>query len=71
MGLSIFLSGMHMKPFIPITAQELVFGYDDPLVNLAHKFFPRTRRPVMSKMGLLLGVSTIFGFSVTIDARFK
>ncbi|KAH0949613.1 hypothetical protein HN011_006049, partial [Eciton burchellii] len=66
MGLSLFLSGMHMKPFIPITAQELVFGYDDPLVSLAHKFLPRTRRP-MSRIGLLLGrngtlseISTIF-----------
>ncbi|KAG5314908.1 SCRB1 protein, partial [Pseudoatta argentina] len=66
MGLSIFLSGLHMKPFIPITAQELVFGYDDPLVSLGHKFLPKTRRP-MSRMGLLLGrngtlseISTIF-----------
>ncbi|XP_015586555.1 scavenger receptor class B member 1 [Cephus cinctus] len=65
-GLSIFLSGMDMKPFVPITAQELVFGYDDPLVSLAHRFFPKTRRP-MSQMGLLLGrngtlneVSTIY-----------
>ncbi|XP_012230409.1 scavenger receptor class B member 1 [Linepithema humile] len=54
MGLSIFLSGLHMKPFVPITAQELVFGYDDPLVSIAHRFFPKTRRP-MSRMGLFLG----------------
>ncbi|KAG7208444.1 hypothetical protein KM043_014671 [Ampulex compressa] len=66
LGLSVFLSGMHMRPFVPITAQELVFGYDDPLVSIAHRFFPKTRRP-MSRMGLLLGrngtlseVSTIF-----------
>ncbi|XP_012270659.1 scavenger receptor class B member 1 [Orussus abietinus] len=66
LGLSMFLSGMDMKPFVPVTAQELVFGYDDPLVSLAHRFFPKTRRP-MSQMGLLLGrngtlneVSTIF-----------
>lgn len=50
-----FLSGMHMKSFVPVTAQELVFGYDDPLVSIAHRFFPKTRRP-MSQMGLLLGV---------------
>lgn len=56
MGLSMFLSGMDMKPFVPVTAQELVFGYDDPLVSIAHRFFPKTRRP-MSQMGLLLGVS--------------
>lgn len=55
LGLSMFLSGMHMKSFVPVTAQELVFGYDDPLVSIAHRFFPKTRRP-MSQMGLLLGV---------------
>lgn len=55
-GLSMFLSGMQMKPFIPLTAQELVFGYDDPLVSIAHRFFPISRRP-MSKMGILNGVS--------------
>ncbi|XP_076163294.1 scavenger receptor class B member debris buster [Ptiloglossa arizonensis] len=66
LGLSMFLSGMHMRPFVPVTAQELVFGYDDPLVSIAHRFFPKSRRP-MSQMGLLLGrngtleeVSTIF-----------
>ncbi|XP_029158687.1 scavenger receptor class B member 1 isoform X2 [Nylanderia fulva] len=66
MGLSIFLSGMHMKPFVPVTAQELVFGYDDPLVSLGYRFLPKTRRP-MSRMGLLIGrngtlseISTIF-----------
>ncbi|XP_017792613.1 PREDICTED: scavenger receptor class B member 1 [Habropoda laboriosa] len=65
-GLSVFLGGMSMKPFVPVTAQELVFGYDDPLISIAHKFFPKTRRP-MSQMGLLLGrngtldeVSTIY-----------
>ena len=47
-----------MKPFVPVTAQELVFGYDDPLVSIAHRFFPKTRRP-MSQMGLLLGVSIL------------
>ncbi|KZC11535.1 PREDICTED: scavenger receptor class B member 1 [Dufourea novaeangliae] len=66
LGLSMFLSGMHMSSFVPVTAQELVFGYDDPLVSIAHRFFPKTRRP-MSQMGLLLGrngtineISTIF-----------
>ncbi|CAL7951353.1 unnamed protein product [Xylocopa violacea] len=66
LGLSMFLSGMHMTPFVPVTAEQLVFGYDDPLVSIAHRFFPKTRRP-MSQMGLLLGrngtineVSTIF-----------
>ncbi|KAK0181183.1 hypothetical protein PV327_003488 [Microctonus hyperodae] len=65
-GLSMFISGMNQKPFIPVTPQQLVFGYDDPLVSIAHRFFPKARRP-MSQMGLLLGrngtldeVSTIF-----------
>ncbi|XP_078035478.1 scavenger receptor class B member debris buster [Augochlora pura] len=66
LGLSMFLSGLQMQSFVPVTAQQLVFGYDDPLISIAHKFFPKTRRP-MSQMGLLLGrngtineVSTIY-----------
>lgn len=43
-------------PFKSLTVDELLFGYDDTLVNLAHKFYPREKRP-MSKMGLLIGVS--------------
>ncbi|XP_034827962.1 scavenger receptor class B member 1 [Maniola hyperantus] len=41
------------KPFVQITAEELVFGYDDPLVTLAHYFYPKGKRP-NSQMGLLL-----------------
>lgn len=44
------------KPFVTITADELVFGYDDNLISLAHQFYPKSKRP-MSKMGLFLGVS--------------
>ncbi|XP_058057125.1 lysosome membrane protein 2 [Anopheles bellator] len=40
--------------FVSLTADELVFGYDDRLVSLAHKFYPRNRRP-LEKMGLLNG----------------
>lgn len=45
------------QPFVSVTADELVFGYDDTLVTLAHRFYPKHKRP-MSKMGLLIGVST-------------
>ncbi|KAK6644994.1 hypothetical protein RUM43_001270 [Polyplax serrata] len=65
-ALSIFLGTMDLKPFVSVTPEELVFGYDDVLTNLAHKYFPRHKRP-NKKMGLLLGrngtlkeVSTIF-----------
>lgn len=44
------------EPFVSVTADELVFGYDDTLVTLAHRFYPKHKRP-MSKMGLLIGVS--------------
>jgi hypothetical protein len=59
MTLSIMLRAMGLKPFINVTAEELIFGYDDTLISLAHKFFPKHRRP-MSQMGLLLGVSNFF-----------
>lgn len=54
--ISLVLTATKYKPFISLTADELVFGYDDTLVSLAHRFYPRNRRP-MSQMGLLNGVS--------------
>lgn len=50
------LTAAKYKPFVDVTADELVFGYDDTLVSLAHKLYPRNKRP-LSKMGLLNGVS--------------
>lgn len=54
------------KPFVYVTAEQLVFGYNDPLVSLAHIFYPKGKRP-NSQMGLLLArngtldeVSTIY-----------
>ncbi|KAI4454658.1 scavenger receptor class b type-1 sr-b1 [Holotrichia oblita] len=41
------------KPFIPLTPEELVYGYDDPLVHLAHLFYPERKKPP-SKMAILL-----------------
>lgn len=54
--ISLMLTAAKYKPFVSLTADQLVFGYDDTLVSLAHKFYPRNKRP-MSQMGLLNGVS--------------
>ncbi|CAH2988244.1 unnamed protein product [Chilo suppressalis] len=61
------------KPFVEVTAEELVFGYDDPLVTLAHYFYPKGKRP-NSQMGLLLArngtleeVSTIYTGQKSMD----
>ncbi|XP_019869130.1 scavenger receptor class B member 1 isoform X1 [Aethina tumida] len=51
--ISVLLSLGKFKPFVTITADELVFGYEDKLVALAHQFYPKRKRP-MSKMGLLI-----------------
>lgn len=64
-GISILLGGfVKMKPFKAVTADELVFGYDDTLTKLASKYYPRGKRPP-EKMGLLLGVS-IFKYIIII-----
>ncbi|XP_055688318.1 lysosome membrane protein 2 [Lutzomyia longipalpis] len=64
--ISLMLTAAKYKPFIELTVDELVFGYDDTLVSLAHKFYPRNKRP-MSRMGLLIArngtlpeISTIY-----------
>lgn len=49
------------KPFVTVTAEQLVFGYDDGLVALAHRFYPKHKRP-MSKMGLLISVRKLTTF---------
>uniref|UniRef100_A0A1A9UXU6 Scavenger receptor class B member 1 n=1 Tax=Glossina austeni TaxID=7395 RepID=A0A1A9UXU6_GLOAU len=51
--ISVILTAAKFKPFINVTADQLVFGYDDPLVALAHRFYPKHIRP-MERMGLLL-----------------
>lgn len=54
--ISFALSVGGYNPFVTVTADELVFGYDDSLVSLAHKFYPKYKRP-MSRMGLLILVN--------------
>lgn len=51
--------GERFQPFVSVTVNDLLFGYEDTLVSMANKFYPRNIRPDMSKMGLLLGVSEI------------
>ncbi|CAH1164763.1 unnamed protein product [Phaedon cochleariae] len=51
--ISVILSMGSFKPFVTLTANELVFGYDDKLVALAHQFYPKRKRPA-EKMGLLI-----------------
>lgn len=57
-AISVVLSMGTFKPFVSVTADELVFGYEDKLVALAHKFYPRRKRP-SEKMGLFINVSSI------------
>ncbi|XP_070136346.1 scavenger receptor class B member 1 isoform X3 [Drosophila bipectinata] len=52
--ISVVVSAAKFKPFINVTAEQLAFGYDDALVSLAHRFYPKHMRP-MERMGLLLG----------------
>ncbi|XP_055842453.1 lysosome membrane protein 2 isoform X2 [Episyrphus balteatus] len=52
--ISMVLTAAKFEPFISVTADQLVFGYDDALVSLAHRFYPRHMRP-MARMGLLIG----------------
>lgn len=52
-AISVMLSMGSLSPFVSVTADELVFGYDDSLVSLAHQFYPKRKKP-QTKMGLLI-----------------
>uniref|UniRef100_A0A336MC86 CSON014969 protein n=2 Tax=Culicoides sonorensis TaxID=179676 RepID=A0A336MC86_CULSO len=68
--ISLVLTAAKYKPFISLTVDELVFGYDDALVSLAHRFYPRNKRP-MSKMGLLNGRNGTLAEVATIHGGFS
>lgn len=57
-----------LKPFVELTVDQLLFGYDDTLVRLAHNFFPKHLRP-KAQMGLLLGVSLAAHYFSVIAAQ--
>lgn len=61
--ISLILSMGTFKPFVSLTADELVFGYDDQLVSLAHRFYPKRKRP-SEKMGLFITVSSVPWYSI-------
>ncbi|CAG9767956.1 unnamed protein product [Ceutorhynchus assimilis] len=52
-AISVMVSMGTVRPFVSVTADDLVFGYDDSLVALAHKFYPKRKKP-QTKMGLLI-----------------
>ncbi|PSN51780.1 hypothetical protein C0J52_05277 [Blattella germanica] len=54
MPMSLMIRSLNLQPFVTITAEQLIFGYDDTLTKLANTFFPVNYRP-NSQMGLLLG----------------
>lgn len=72
--LSMFLRTMkNMTPFVHVSVEELLFGYDDTLVTLANRFFPQHKRPA-NRMGLLLSrngtlkdVQTIYTGHTSLD----
>lgn len=45
-----------IKPFVEVTVGQLLWGYDDPLMELAKEMSPDTKLP-FEKFGLLVGVS--------------
>jgi len=53
--ISFLLSMGNYKPFVTLTAEELVFGYEDTIVKLAQNFYPKRKKPKNNRMGLLNG----------------
>lgn len=50
------LATMGQRAFMNRTVGEVLWGYDDPLLNFINKYFP-DMFPVKGKFGLFVGVS--------------
>lgn len=61
-GLSFALSTLRLKPFVEVSAEEYIWGYDDPLFTTAKTIVPKEMRPPGDKFGILVGVSTFLKF---------
>lgn len=50
---SLIMTSADKKPFITLTPNKLLFGYNDTLTYIAHMFSPRNSRP-----GKIMGILT-------------
>lgn len=52
-----------LKPFVAVTVGELLWGYDDPLMQLAKEMAPDTKLP-FERFGLFFDVSILLTFAL-------
>jgi hypothetical protein len=48
---------LKIKPFVEVTVEQLLWGYEDPLLKLAKDVVPKEQKLPYEEFGLLYGVS--------------
>lgn len=57
-ALSMLMTTMKVQPFVTLTVDEYIWGYDDAFYKLAMALVPREMRYPKSKFGVLAEVSS-------------
>lgn len=48
---------LKIKPFVEVTVEQLLWGYEDPLLKLAKDVVPKEQKLPYEEFGLMYGVS--------------
>lgn len=51
---------LKIKPFVEVTVEQLLWGYEDPLLKLAKDVVPKEQKLPYEEFGLMYGVSYYF-----------
>ena len=64
-ALGSMLEILDQKPFVTVTVKEILWGYENPLIQLGRDIFEGDQAYPFDEFGLFVGVSTTMQFSIT------
>jgi hypothetical protein len=59
-ALGSMLEILNQTPFVKLTVEEIMWGYENPLIQLGKGIFPEDKSFPFDKFGLFIGVSSLF-----------
>jgi hypothetical protein len=60
---------LKIKPFVEVTVEQLLWGYEDPLLKLAKDVVPKEQKLPYEEFGLMYGVSDALRSRKVLDLK--